>query len=152
MLADAATYSEQDSLYYIPTRAEDATDFNSHSWDNNLVTNLKFITNPNPYNYKELNLYAERKDGYTYKLDKGAYPELNRQKNEDDGVVRSISMGGNWDIFKNVNLWVQYSDFNPAWNSHNMTRRYYDASGDPYMVFASKNKSRTWTSELTIKF
>jgi len=152
MLADAATYSEQDSLYYIPTRAEDANDFNSHSWDNNLVTNLKFITNPNPYNYKELNLYAERKDGYTYKLDKGAYPELNRQKNEDDGVVRSISMGGNWDIFKNVNLWVQYSDFNPAWNSHNMTRRYYDASGDPYMVFASKNKSRTWTSELTIKF
>ena len=152
MLANVSTYSEQDSLYYIPTRAEDASDFDSHSWDNTLVTSLKLITNPNPYNYKELNLYAERKDAYTYKLDKGAYPEINRQRNEDDGIAKSVSLGANWDIFRNVNLWVQYSDFNPAFNSHNMTRRYFDASGDPYMVFASKNKSRTWTGELTIKF
>ena len=152
MLANVSTYSEQDSLYYIPTRAEDASDFDSHSWDNTLVTSLKLITNPNPYNYKELNLYAERKDAYTYKLDKGAYPEINRQRNEDDGIAKSVSLGANWDIFRNVNLWVQFSDFNPAFNSHNMTRRYFDASGDPYMVFASKNKSRTWTGELTIKF
>ena len=152
MLANVTTYSEQDSLYYIPTRAEDASDFDSHSWDNTLVTSLKLITNPNPYNYKELNLYAERKDAYTYKLDKGAYPEINRQRNEDDGIAKSVSLGANWDIFRNVNLWVQYSDFNPAFNSHNMTRRYFDASGDPYMVFASKNKSRTWNGELTIKF
>ena len=152
MLANVLTYSEQDSLYYIPTRAEDASDFDSHSWGNTLVTSLKLITNPNPYNYKELNLYAERKDAYTYKLDKGAYPEVNRQRNEDDGIAHSISLGANWDILRNINLWVQYSDFNPAFNSHNMTRRYFDAAGDPYMVFASKNKSRTWTGELTIKF
>ncbi len=151
-LADVFTYNEQDERYITPPKEEDSYDFETQALTNTVVANLKFITNPNAYHYKEFNLYAERNDGTTDLYQQALFPNLNRQGQEGEGDASSTALGVNWDVFTDVNLWLEYTDLNPAETSRNFVRRYFDASGNLYEVFASQNRARQFVGELTVKF
>ena len=151
-LADVFTYAEQDERYITPPKEEDSYDFETQALTNTAVANLKFIINPNAYHYKEFNLYAERIDGTTDLYQQSLFPDLNRQAQEGEGDASSLAIGGNWDVFTDVNLWLEYTDLNPAETSRNFVRRYFDASGNLYEVFGSRNQAKQFVGELTVKF
>ena len=149
---DEMTYGEQDEQYITPAKVEDSYDFETQALENALAANLKFITNPNPYRYKELNLSIGRVDGTSDLTQDALFPELNRQHREDTGDASSTVIELNWDIWSRGNLWLRYANLNPAETSRNFVRRFYDVSGDLYEVFGSRNEARQFIGELTIKF
>lgn len=149
---DELTYGEQDERYVTPAKVEDSYDFETQALENAFAANLKFITNPNPYRYKELNLSVGRVDGTSDLTQDALFPELNRQHREDTGDASSTVIELNWDIWSRGNLWLRYADLNPAETSRNFVRRFYDVSGDLYEVFGSRNEARQFIGELTIKF
>ena len=149
---DELTYGEQDERYITPAKVEDSYDFETQALENAFAANLKFITNPNPYRYKELNLSVGRVDGTSDLTQDALFPELNRQHRADTGDASSTVIELNWDIWSRANLWLRYADLNPAETSRNFVRRFYDVSGDLYEVFGSRNEARQFLGELTIKF
>lgn len=151
-LLDEFTYSEQDERYITPAKVEDSFDFDTQALENAFVANLKYITNPNPYQYKELNLSIGRVDGTSDLRQDALFPDLNKQQRIDSGDANSTVIELNWDIWSRTNLWFRYADLNPAETSRNFIRRFYDVSGDLYEVFGSRNQARQFLGELTIKF
>lgn len=149
---DELTYSEQDSRYITPAKVEDSYDFGTQALENAFAANLKFITNSNPYRYKELNVSVGRVDGTSDLTQDALYPDLNKQRRIDTGDASSTVIELNWDIWSRTNLWLRYADLNPAETSRNFIRRFYDVSGDLYEVFGSRNQARQFLGELTIKF
>ena len=149
---DELTYGEQDERYITPAKKEDSYDFGTQALENAFAANLKFITNPNPYRYKELNLSIGRVDGTSDLTQDALYPDLNKQRRIDTGDANSTVIELNWDIWARTNLWLRYADLNPAETSRNFIRRFYDVSGDLYEVFGSRNEARQFLGELTIKF
>ncbi len=149
---DEFTYSEQDERYITPAKKEDSYDFGTQALENAFAANLKFITNPNPYRYKELNLSVGRVDGTSDLTQDALFQDLNKQRRVDTGDASSTVIELNWDIWSRTNLWLRYADLNPAETSRNFIRRFYDVSGDLYEVFGSRNQARQFLGELTIKF
>ncbi len=149
---DELTYSEQDERYTTPAKIEDSFDFETQALENAFAVNLKYITNPNPYRYKELNLSVGRVDGTSDLTQDALFPDLNKQSRIDTGDANSTVVELNWDIWSRTNLWLRYADLNPAETSRNFVRRFYDVSGDLYEVFGSRNQARQFLSEFTIKF
>ena len=149
---DELTYAEQDERYITPAKVEDSYDFGTQALENAFAANLKFITNPNPYRYKELNLSVGRVDGTSDLTQDALYVDLNKQRRVDTGDASSTVIELNWDIWSRTNLWLRYADLNPAETSRNFIRRFYDVSGDLYEVFGSRNQARQFLGELTIKF
>ena len=149
---DELTYGEQDERYITPAKVEDSYDFGTQALENAFAVNLKFITNPNPYRYKELNLSVGRVDGTSDLTQNALYADLNKQRRVDTGDANSTVIELNWDIWSRTNLWLRYADLNPAETSRNFIRRFYDVSGDLYEVFGSRNQARQFLGELTIKF
>ena len=149
---DELTYSEQDERYITPAKREDSYDFGTQALENAFAANLKFITNPNPYRYKELNVSVGRVDGTSDLTQDALYSDLNKQRRIDTGDASSTVIELNWDIWSRTNLWLRYADLNPAETSRNFIRRFYDVSGDLYEVFGSRNQARQFLGELTIKF
>ncbi len=151
-LLDEFTYAEQDERYITPAKVEDSFDFDTQAVENAFVVNLKLITNPNPYRYKELNLSIGRVDGTSDLAQDALFPDLNKQQRIDTGDANSTVIELNWDVWSKTNLWFRYADLNPAETSRNFVRRFYDVSGDLYEVFGSRNQARQFLGELTIKF
>ncbi|RKU16224.1 hypothetical protein C6501_05740 [Candidatus Poribacteria bacterium] len=149
---DELTYSEQDERYTTPAKLEDSFDFETQALENAFAVNLKYITNPNPYQYKELNLSVGRVDGTSDLTQDALFPDLNKQQRIDTGDANSTVIELNWDIWSRTNLWLRYADLNPAETSRNFVRRFYDVSGDLYEVFGSRNQARQFLGEFTIKF
>lgn len=149
---DELTYSEQDERYTTPAKLEDSFDFETQALENAFAVNLKYITNPNPYRYKELNLSVGRVDGTSDLTQDALFPDLNKQQRIDTGDANSTVIELNWDIWSRTNLWLRYADLNPAETSRNFVRRFYDVSGDLYEVFGSRNQARQFLGEFTIKF
>ena len=149
---DELTYGEQDERYVTPPKIEDSFDFETQALENAFAVNLKYITNPNPYRYKELNFSVGRVDGTSDLTQDALFPELNKQQRIDTGDANSTVIEVNWDIWSRTNLWLRYADLNPAETSRNFIRRFYDVSGDLYEVFGSRNQAQQFLGELTIKF
>lgn len=149
---DELTYGEVDERYITPAKVEDSYDFGTQALENAFAANLKFITNPNPYRYKELNVSVGRVDGTSDLTQDALYPDLNKQRRIDSGDASSTVIELNWDIWSRTNLWLRYADLNPSETSRNFIRKFYDVSGDLYEVFGSRNQARQFLGELTIKF
>ena len=149
---DELTYSEQDERYVTPPKVEDSFNFDTQALENAFAANLKFITDPNPYRYKEFNLSLGRIDGTSDLRQDALFPELNRERRMDTGDANSTVFEINWDIWARTNFWFRYANLNPAETSRNFVRRFYDVSGDLYEVFGSRNQARQFLGELTIKF
>lgn len=151
-LLDELTYAEQDERYTTPAKIEDSFDFETQALENAFAANLKYITNPNPYRYKEINLSVGRVDGTSDLMQDALFPDLNKQRRLDTGDASSTVLELNWDIWSRANLWLRYANLNPSETSRNFIRRFYDVSGDLYEVFGSRNEASQFLGELTIKF
>lgn len=151
-ILDELTYAEQDERYITPAKEEDSFDFETQALENAFAANLKFITNPNPYRYKELNFSLGRVDGTTDLTQDALFQEQNKQRRIDTGDASSTVLELNWDIWSRTNLWLRYANLNPAETSRNFIRRFYDVSGDLYEVFGSRNEAQQFLGEFTIKF
>ena len=149
---DELTYAEQDERYITPAKEEDSYDFETQALENAFAANLKFITNPNPYRYKELNFSVGRVDGTTDLMQDALFQEQNKQRRIDTGDASSTVFELNWDVWSRTNLWFRYAHLNPAETSRNFIRRFYDVSGDLYEVFGSRNEAQQFLGEFTIKF
>jgi len=149
---DTLLYGNRDNRYFVAPKQEDSYNYGDEGIDNTFHTNLKFVTNPNVYKYKELNLYSQLFYGTTDLHSDAIFTDLNRQKSEHEGNSRALIFGIDWDILTKANLSVEYLDLNPNYTSRNFTREYYDVSGDLYEVYRSQNRARILAGELNIKF
>ena len=151
-LRDILRYSEQDTRYITPSRLEDSYTTDVHGLDNFFGANLQWILNPNPYRYKELNLYLQHIIGSSRGGMEAEFKEVNRQKSEIEGEANSYLFGIDWDILRNLNLNLEYIRLNPGQTSRNYTRRYYDVSGDLFQVLRSQNASSIYSGRIRLKF
>lgn len=151
-LENTTEYLEYDSKYITPPRLEDSYGADRQGISNSFGTRLRFVTNPNIYKYKELNLYLQRSDGTADYGSDALYKNVNLEESQQEGDASGLRVGFDWDMFTNTNLSFEYLDQNPDITSHNWTREYYDVSGDLYEVFSSGNRSRRFIGELRIAF
>ncbi|MBM3242823.1 hypothetical protein FJZ31_41715 [Candidatus Poribacteria bacterium] len=149
---DTTIYGERDNRYVVAPKPEDSYNYGDEGIDNTFHTNLKFVTNPNIYKYKELNLYSQVLYGTTNLRSDSIFTDLNKQRSEHEGDARALILGIDWDILTKANLSFEYLDLNPNYTSRNFTREYYDVSGNLYEVYRSQNKARILAGELNIKF
>lgn len=151
-LRNTTSYVEHDNRYITPPRLEDSYKDDDQGLSNTFETQLRLVTNPNIYRYKELNLYLQRLDGTAEYGRDALYSDVNLQKSRHEGDAKGLRVGFDWDIFTHTNLSFEYLDQDPDITSHNWTREYYDVSGDLYEVFSSRNRSRRYIGELRISF
>jgi DNA-binding beta-propeller fold protein YncE len=151
-LRDILRYSELDTRYITPSRLEDSYTTDTRGVDNFFGTNLQWVLNPNPYRYKELNLYFQHVLGSSTGGMEAEFKDVNRQKSEIEGEASSYLFGVDWDILRNLNLNLEYIRLNPGQTSRNYTRRYYDVSGDLFEVMRSQNASSIYRGEIRLKF
>jgi hypothetical protein len=149
---DIALYGERDNRYFVAPKQEDSYNYGDEGIDNTLYTTIKFVTNPNVYKYKELNLYSQVLYGTTNLYSDSIFTDLNQQKSEHEGEASALIFGVDWDILEKANLSFEYLSLNPNYTSRNFIRRYYDVSGELYEVYKSYNKARILASEFNIKF
>ncbi|MCD6505123.1 hypothetical protein J7M22_00730 [Candidatus Poribacteria bacterium] len=151
-LRDILRYSEQDTRYITPSRLEDSYTTDAHGLDNFFGTNLQWVLNPNPYRYRELNLYLQHIMGSSKGGMDAEFKDVNRQKSEVESEANSYLLGIDWDILRNLNLNLEYIRLNPGQTSRNYTRRYYDVSGDLFEVLRSQNASSIYSGRIRLKF
>ncbi|MAG84747.1 hypothetical protein CMK10_11365, partial [Candidatus Poribacteria bacterium] len=107
-LFEDSAFSKMQERYSILSKKEDSHELSTLSFDSTARASVTLITNPNPYSYKEFNLYVVRMDGTTDLLKEGAYPELNKQKETDDGNKHSYGFGLNWDLLRKNNTNINF--------------------------------------------
>ena len=151
-LRNRTIYNERDNRYVTDPKPEDSYTYADEGWDNVLDFNLRWVTNPNPYRYKELNLYAIRMDGSTNGRSEAILTDRNRQRSEGTGEAQSYVLGLDWDVFRNTNVTLEFINLDPAQTARNYTRSFYDVSGDLYERFRSFNRARVWAAEVTLSF
>ncbi|MFQ6043657.1 MAG: NHL repeat-containing protein, partial [Candidatus Poribacteria bacterium] len=96
---DTALYGNRDNRYFIAPKQEDSYNYGDEGIDNTFRTNLKFVTNPNVYKYKELNLYSQVLYGTTNLHSDSIFTDLNKQKSRHEGNAKALIFGIDWDIF-----------------------------------------------------
>jgi len=149
---DTVSYGERDAMNTTFAKLEDSYEYGNQGYDNIFDANLKFVTNPNAYRYKELNLYTQLLYGKTDFQGNAMFTDVNQQKSEQEGKSKGIIFGMDWDILSRANLSVEYLNLDPNYTSRNFTRKYWDVSGDLYEVFKSQNRASILAGELNIKF
>jgi len=149
---DTVSYGERDAVNILDAKREDSYEYGNEGYDNIFDANLKFVTNPNAYRYKELNLYTQVLYGKTDSHSKAMFTDVNKQEGEGKGDAKGLIFGMDWDILSRANLSVEYLNLDPNYTGSNFTRKYWDISGDLYEVFRSENRASILTGELNIKF
>ncbi len=152
LVENASTLRNRDGDQVYPERLENSITFEDRNWDNDLYLGVNRVVNPNPYDYKEFNLFVQRQDGSS-RLDTDAlFPELNLQAGRQEGESSGTMFGLDWDILRDANLYVQYQTLDPSDTSRNYTREFFDLEGNLYQVLRTQNKSDVFIGELNIKF
>lgn len=152
LVEDTARFSGRDGNQEYPEKIEDGLTFKDRNYDNDLYVGIRRVMNPNPYRYKELNLFIQRQDGSSALDTDALYPTLNRQRGRQEGDSSATLFGADWDILRNANLQLQYFAYNPIETSRNYTREFYDLQGNLYQVLRSRNENKTLVAELNLKF
>lgn len=145
-------YSELGMRYVTPSRLEDSYTTDTSGVDNFLGLTLRKVINPNPFRYKELNVYFQHILGGSSGGLEAMFKEVNRQRSEVEGSSEGYLFGLDWDLLRNLNLRLEYQRLNPAYTSRNYTRRFYDVSGDLYEVMRSGNSSSILSGEIRVRF
>ncbi|MBT5712987.1 hypothetical protein HOI71_18210, partial [Candidatus Poribacteria bacterium] len=152
LVENASTLRNRDGDQLYPERLENSITFEDRNWDNDLYVGVNRVVNPNPYEYKEFNLFVQRQDGSS-RLDTDAlFPELNLQAGRQNGDSSGTMFGLDWDILRDANLYVQWQTLDPSDTSRNYTREFFDLEGNLYQVLRTQNKSDVFIGELNIKF
>jgi len=142
----------QDNTNETPPKPEDNFDYGSKSWDNDVGMNLKYIANPDPYRYREMNFYSQFLAGSTKYQSNAIFTNINKQKSDREGYSRGVIAGADLDIHYNANVTVEYLRLRPDLTSRNITTHIYDVSGDLYQISKSYNSANIIVGELNVKF
>ena len=152
LVENSSVIRNRDGDQEYPERLENSITFEDRNWDNDLYVGISRVVNPNPYEYKEFNLFAQREDGSSSLDTDALFPEFNLQKGRQSGDSSGTMVGVDWDILRDANLYMQYQTNNPNDTSRNYTREFYDLEGNLYQVLRTQNKSDVFIGELNIKF
>ena len=142
----------QDSTNETPPKPEDNYDYTSKGWDNDAGINLKFIANPDPYRYREMNFYSQFLAGASKYQSDAMFTNVNQQKSRREGYSRGFVAGADMDIHHNANVTVEYLRLRPDLTSRNITTHIYDVSGDLYQISKTYNSANIIVGELNVKF
>ncbi|MDA1190598.1 MAG: NHL repeat-containing protein [Candidatus Poribacteria bacterium] len=146
------SFAGRDGDQDYPERIENAITFEDRNYDNDIYFGIRKITNPNPYRYKEMNLFATYSKGSS-RIDTDALrQDLNKQAGRQEGDSSEAGFGLDWDLFRDVNLLLQYNIYDPAETSRNYTRSFFDLEGNLYQVLRTENQSKKVKGELNIRF
>ncbi len=145
-------FAKRDSTHETPPKPEDNYDYGDTGWDNTFGVNLKFIANPEPYRYREMNFYSQLLAGSTDYTSEAIFTNVNQQYTEREGEAGGIVLGTDLDIHPSINVSLEYLRLNPGLMSRNFSTRLYDVSGDLYQVSRSYNTSNIVVGELNLKF
>ncbi|MBD3183622.1 hypothetical protein GF312_15130 [Candidatus Poribacteria bacterium] len=151
-LRDTHLYAKRDNTYETPPKPEDNYDYFDNGWDNTLDLNMKYIANPDPYKYREMNFYSEVLTGSTEYTREAMFSNVNLERSEREGDTTGIVFGADIDIHHNINVGLEYLRLKPGMMGSNFTTRLYDVSGDLYQVSSSYNSTNIVVGELNIKF
>ena len=151
-LHDTHTLARRDNTYETPPKPEDNYDYADSGWDNTAGLNLKFIANPDPYRYREMNFYSQLLSGSTDYHSEAIFTNVNRQSSDREGDASGIVLGADLDIHHNMNVSLEYLRLRPGTVSRNFSTYLYDISGDLYQISRSYNTSNIVVGELNIKF
>lgn len=144
--------ARRDSTNETPPKPEDNFDYIDSGWDNNAGLNLKFIVNPDPYKYREMNFYSQFIAGSNKYRSEAIFTNVNKQKSSRVGDSTGILVGTDLDIHHNANVSIEYLRLRPDINARNISTKLYDVSGDLYQTSKSYNSSNIIIGELNIKF
>lgn len=151
-LHDTHVIARRDSMYETPPRPEDNYDYADRGWDNTLGLNLKFVANPEPFRYREMNFYSQLLSGATDYDREAIFTNVNKERSEREGDSGSIIVGADVDIHHSMNVSLEYLRLRPGTTSRNFKTYLYDVSGDLYNVSRSYNTANIMVGELNIKF
>jgi len=151
-LHNTHSLSNQDNTNETPPKPEDNYDYGSKGWDNDAGMNLKFIANPDPYRYREMNFYSQFLAGATKYQSDAIFTNVNKGKSTREGYSRGFVAGADMDIHYNANVTVEYLRLRPDLTSRNITTHIYDVSGDLYQISKSYNSANIIVGELNVKF
>ena len=152
LVENSSIIRNRDGDQVYPERRENSITFEDRNWDNDLYVGVSRVVNPNPYEYKEFNLFAQREDGSSNLDTDALFPEFNRQAGRQSGDSSGTMFGVDWDILRDAHLYLQYQTNNPNDTSRNYTREFFDLEGNLYQVLRTQNKSDVFIGELNIKF
>jgi len=144
--------SRRNSTHETPPKPEDNYDYDNKSWDNTFGLNLKYIANPDPYRYREMNFYSQFLAGSTDYHSEAMFPNVNLQSSEREGDATGIVLGADLDIHRSINVSLEYLRLAPGILSRNLRTELYDISGDLYQISESYNTANIVIGELNIKF
>jgi len=151
-LYDTHVLARGDNTNETPPKPEDNYEYGDKGWDNNAGMNLKFIANPDPYRYREMNFYSQFIAGaYKYRSD-AIFTNVNKQYSRREGDSMGVLLGTDLDIHHNANVSIEYLRLRPDLTSRNLSTRLYDVSGELYQTSESYNTSNIIVGEISIKF
>lgn len=152
LVENSSVLRNRDGDQVYPERLENSITFEDRNLDNDLYVGVNRVVNPNPYEYKEFNVFVQREDGSSNLDTDALFPELNLQAGRQSGDSSGTMFGVDWDILRDANLYLQYQTLNPSDTSRNYTREFFDLEGNLYQVLRTQNKTDVLMGELNIKF
>jgi hypothetical protein len=151
-LNDTHIFARRNNTYETPPKPEDNYDYGDTGWDNTLGLNLKYIADPDPYKYREMNFYSQLLNGSTDYTSEAIFTNVNQQRTEREGDAGGVILGADVDIHSSMNVSLEYLRLRPSLVNRNFSTRLYDVSGDLYQISKSYNSSNIFIGELNIKF
>lgn len=151
-LQDIHIISRRESTYKTPPKPEDNYTYEDRGWDNNFGLNLKYIADPDPYKYREMNFYSQFLAGANDYRSEAIFRNVNQQRTERDGEATGLVLGVDLDIHRSMNVSLEYLRLRPGILSRNFRTALYDVSGDLYQISESFNAANIVIGELNIKF
>lgn len=146
---DLYQYSQRDDKELDLDKPQNDSAIDETGYDNSFGINLRYVLDPNLYRYREANLYAKRLDGYT------KYERISpnsKEQTDRRGDASAILVGGDVDLFRDVNVAVGYSRFEPAQAQRNYDTFLYDDLGRLYRINRHFNRKSVLVVELRVKF
>lgn len=146
---DLHQYSQRDDKELDLDKPQNDSAIDEAGYDNSFGINLRYVLDPNLYRYREANLYAKRLDGYT------TYERTapnSKERSDRQGDASAILVGSDVDLFRDVNVAVGYSRFEPPQAQRNYDTFLYDDLGRLYRVNRHFSRKSVLVGELKIKF
>ncbi len=120
--------------------------------ENSFKIDYRYLLNPNPYRYREINIFGRRLDGLTTYRGRSINEDLNKAKTDRDGDASALIFGIDFDLTRDSNVSLGYSRVSPERTSGNLETYLYDTDGRLYRINRHYDSSSTIVGEFKIKF
>ncbi|HID94901.1 MAG TPA: hypothetical protein EYP53_02440 [Candidatus Latescibacteria bacterium] len=122
------------------------------SSDSSVDVNIRYLLDPNRYNYREMTLFVKGLTGYTTYRGRATDEEHSKRRTRRGGDAKALMFGARYDLTRDANLSFGYSYIEPDQTSRNFSTYLYDTGGSLYYTDRHYNKRRTFFGEFMIKF